>query len=98
MDVCKVVTAGKTCLKKVCTKCIWYVGRKKQNLARNIPGGDYNQSSASDITIVKGSETTGSEGQEWEEVETSCSKCLRHVEFRWKELAHVQDAFGGFMP
>ena len=35
---------------------------------------------------------------EWEECETCCSKCLRHVEFRWRELAQVQESFLGFMP
>eukprot|EP00579_Thalassiosira_antarctica_P024958 CAMPEP_0202014728 /NCGR_PEP_ID=MMETSP0905-20130828/29965_1 /ASSEMBLY_ACC=CAM_ASM_000554 /TAXON_ID=420261 /ORGANISM="Thalassiosira antarctica, Strain CCMP982" /LENGTH=393 /DNA_ID=CAMNT_0048574709 /DNA_START=96 /DNA_END=1274 /DNA_ORIENTATION=+ len=93
MNGCRVVTAGRPCRRNVCTKCIWYVGKEKQRTTVGIPGGDYAQSGEeSEIITVKGAEATaGRDGQEWEEVETACSKCLRHVEFRWKELEQVQD-------
>lgn len=32
------------------------------------------------------------------EKEMCCSKCLRHVEFRWRELSVVIDMFDGFVP
>ena len=101
MDGCNVVIADNTCHRKICKECTWFVGRKKnqQNISMNIPGGDYTQQIASESAIitVKGSSKETKE-IEWEEVETCCSKCLRHVEFRWRELAQMQDSFGGLMP
>ncbi|KAL9186405.1 hypothetical protein ACHAXT_005643 [Thalassiosira profunda] len=95
---CSVETAGKVCRRKLCWGCTWHVGRRKQHFARNIPGGDdYSRGNTSTIVTVKGTEVSDSNAQ-WEEVETCCSKCLRHVEFRWRELAHLQESFGGFVP
>ena len=36
--------------------------------------------------------------QQLKEKEMCCSKCLRHVEFRWRELSVVLDMFDGFVP
>ena len=79
--------------------------------AENVPDGDYYgrqrrastpSSSSSDIVTARGVRSLrgegGREAVEWEEYETCCSKCLRHVEFRWRELAQVQESFLGFMP
>ena len=101
MDGCQVVTAGRNCKRKVCTNCIWYVGRKKQNSDSGslsvIPGGNIVRNESNVLTL-KGMDGLAF-GEEWEnDVETCCSKCLRHVEFRLKELAGVQESFGGFMP
>mmetsp|Transcript_11163 Transcript_11163/g.27440 ORF Transcript_11163/g.27440 Transcript_11163/m.27440 type:complete len:394 (+) Transcript_11163:61-1242(+) len=98
MEGCKVITGGKLCRRSICTKCIWYVGKKKQSSVGNIPGGNDAQNGDADIITIKGDALIHENGLEWEDVETSCSKCLRHVEFRWKELAQVQESFGGFMP
>eukprot|EP00581_Thalassiosira_minuscula_P004235 CAMPEP_0183744528 /NCGR_PEP_ID=MMETSP0737-20130205/65775_1 /TAXON_ID=385413 /ORGANISM="Thalassiosira miniscula, Strain CCMP1093" /LENGTH=417 /DNA_ID=CAMNT_0025980169 /DNA_START=29 /DNA_END=1282 /DNA_ORIENTATION=+ len=92
------IPAGKACRRPVCTKCIWYVGRETQIVVGNIPGGDYACRGDSEIVTVKGAEVDNWKFREWEDLEKSCSKCLRHVEFRMKELAQVQDAFGGLMP
>ena len=102
MKGCNVVTAGNTCRRTMCTQCTWYVGKKKQpSISRNIPGGNYKQdTSEADIVTIKGSELSKEENNklEWEEVETCCSKCLRHVEFRLKELEQMNLGFGGLMP
>jgi len=101
MKGCNVVTAGDTCRRMICAQCTWYVGKKKQqNINRNIPGGNYKQASEADIVTIKGSELITKEGNklEWEEVDTCCSKCLRHVEFRLKELEQMNLGFGGLMP
>ena len=100
MNGCGVVTAGKSCRRKICKQCKWYVGKQKaQSIAMNIPGGDYTHPSET-VTTTKGSDTSkqGENEIEWEEVETCCSKCLRHVEFRVKELQQMQESFGGLMP
>jgi hypothetical protein len=99
---CRVVTAGIACNRKLCSKCVWYVGRKRQQpiTTGNVPGGVYRQSS--DIVTVRGVESPlhsiVERPIEWEDFEKCCSKCLRHVEFRWKELTAMQDSFRGFMP
>ena len=100
MDGCKVVTAGKTCHRVVCNKCIWYVGKKKLDIVQNIPGGDYSRfGNFAEIITVKGSELLKmDEPIDFGEVETCCARCLRHVEFRWKELVQITNSFGGFMP
>lgn len=99
MEGCNVESAGKICKRMVCSKCIWYVGKEKRSTESNIPGGDYSQYGQSDVVTVNGGDAMDSnKAIQWDEVETSCSKCLRHVEFRWNELARVQESFGGFMP
>jgi hypothetical protein len=104
-DGCRVVTAGKVCRRNVCAACVWVVGRKKQHdgsiaMVENVPGGDYGhirrESTSYDVVTTRGVDSYGKE--EWEECETCCSRCLRHVEFRWRELARVQESFRGFMP
>ena len=92
---CCVVTAGKPCNRKLCSNCVWRVGRKRQPITTgDVPGGEFRQSSY--IVTVRGVEVE--RPIEWEDFEKCCSKCLRHVEFRWKELAAMQDSFRGFMP
>jgi len=110
MNGCRVVTAGKVCHRTVCPQCIWYVGRKKLSnqsmLTGNVPGGDYSKIAKSEICTVRGIDLRVSNSSkeqtagnlEWDEYETCCSKCLRHVDFRWRELAQVRDSFHGFMP
>ena len=99
VERCKVVTAGKECGRTVCTECSWLVGKKKRVVTDNIPGGDVNQGRQAEIITAKRG-AAKREPQAWEEVEMCCSKCVRHVEFRLRELAQVQDAFGlwGIMP
>lgn len=105
MDGCGVVTAGKRCRRTVCPQCMWYVGRKKQGsknsnsiLSGNVPGGDYTRLCKTEICTVRGMDLLSSNNTCWDEFETCCSKCLRHVDFRWRELTRVQDSFLGFMP
>ena len=98
MDGCNVVTAGKPCRKNVCNNCIWYVGKEKQSVIQNIPGGIYPTSGSCDILTIKGENTVREKGLKWQEVETCCSKCVRHVEFRLKELEQVRESFGGLIP
>ncbi|KAL7532733.1 hypothetical protein ACHAXR_005580 [Thalassiosira sp. AJA248-18] len=104
VEGCKVVTAGKVCRRDVCKNCMWYIGKEKKqhDIKENIPGGDYSQSiESAEIVTMKGVDVLlgGKKVVQWEDgLETSCSKCLRHVEFRLKELAQVQESFGGFMP
>lgn len=98
---CGVITAGEACSTNICKRCTWYVGKKRQcRRDGNVPGGDYSKIQDEDdgIVTVKGDGTDSKVRMEFEEVETCCSKCLRHVEFRWKELSQVQESFGGFMP
>jgi hypothetical protein len=101
---CRVVTAGRACRRSVCAMCVWRVGRKKQpngmtTMTEHVPGGDYGhlrrESSSYDVVTTRGIE---SHREEWEEYETCCSRCLRHVEFRWRELTRVHESFSGFMP
>ncbi|KAL3815352.1 hypothetical protein ACHAXA_002136 [Cyclostephanos tholiformis] len=106
---CRIVTAGRACRRSVCASCVWHVGRKGQRpnddgttstMTENVPGGDYarlrRESSSYDVVTIRGIDAHI--GGEWEEHETCCSRCLRHVEFRWRELARVQESFRGFMP
>ena len=77
-------------------------------LTGNVPGGDYSKLNRTEIYTVRGidlqlaSKNTSDNGHNnlecWDEFETCCSKCLRHVDFRWRELTQVQDSFHGFMP
>ena len=100
MRGCSVVTAGKACRRNACSNCIWYVGKRKKYVSGNIPGDTRKPEQSADVITVKGADALKTRRNEWEEIETCCSKCLRHVEFRLKELAQVQDTFGlwGIMP
>ena len=74
----------------------------------NVPGGDYSKMNRTEICTVRGmdlllaskntSVSVYNNLECWDEFDTCCSKCLRHVDFRWRELTQVQDSFHGFMP
>eukprot|EP00573_Skeletonema_grethae_P012072 CAMPEP_0201710686 /NCGR_PEP_ID=MMETSP0578-20130828/58756_1 /ASSEMBLY_ACC=CAM_ASM_000663 /TAXON_ID=267565 /ORGANISM="Skeletonema grethea, Strain CCMP 1804" /LENGTH=313 /DNA_ID=CAMNT_0048199717 /DNA_START=471 /DNA_END=1415 /DNA_ORIENTATION=- len=102
-QTCLVVTAGKRCGRQICSNCIWAVGKEggdSGGVSSNIPGGKI--SSNDDLSQVVSIRARDEEGrrriQLLKEKELCCSKCLRHVEFRWRELSAVFDMFGGLVP
>jgi hypothetical protein len=117
IQICNVMTAGKKCGRRICSNCIWFVGKEcsspssRQQQESVIPGGkvitDYNVVSikARGDDDTNNDEKSGSSSSsnrerihQLIEKEMCCSKCLRHVEFRWRELSVVIDMFDGFVP
>mmetsp|Transcript_18687 Transcript_18687/g.38811 ORF Transcript_18687/g.38811 Transcript_18687/m.38811 type:complete len:492 (+) Transcript_18687:59-1534(+) len=106
---CKVVSAGKVCGRMVCGDCTWFVGREKRRkntgnecngdkVSCAIPGGTI-RTDPQNVRVERG--INGLQAlfiTEWEDVEQCCSRCLRHVEFRRKELIAVENSFGGLIP
>ena len=109
-QMCKVVTAGKVCGRQICYNCIWAVGKEGDDdiVSNNIPGGkisNYSSSSSQVVVSIRARDDDANEGgrsrrriDQLKEKEMCCSKCLRHVEFRWRELSVVLDMFDGFVP
>ena len=124
IQICNVMTAGKKCGRRICSNCIWFVGKEctsssssSQQEESVIPGGkvitDYNvvsiKARGDDVNNDEKRSSGGGGGsnssvsnreriQQLIEKEMCCSKCLRHVEFRWRELSVVIDMFDGFVP
>jgi hypothetical protein len=126
IQICNVMTAGKKCGRRVCSNCVWFVGKEctsssssQQEQESVIPGGkvisDYNvvsiKAGGDDVNNDEkrssgsgGSSSSNSSISNRERIhqliekEMCCSKCLRHVEFRWRELSVVIDMFDGFVP
>ena len=101
--ICNVVTAGKMCGRQICSNCIWAVGKEgsaDDTYVNNIPGGKipYNDDSSQVVSIRANDEEGRRRIELLTEKEMCCSKCLRHVEFRWRELSTVFDMFGGLVP
>ncbi|KAL7466376.1 hypothetical protein ACHAXS_006675 [Conticribra weissflogii] len=106
---CKVVTAGRVCGRMVCGECTWFVGteicRKNASNKCNgdrvncaIPGGTI-RVDPQNVRVERGIDSLqASWNIEWENVEQCCSRCVRHVEFRRKELIAVENSFGGLIP
>jgi len=98
---CKVVTAGKRCGRQICSNCIWAVGKEGGDcVSSNIPGGKIStDDDSSQVVSIRARDDEGRRRIELlKEKEMCCSKCLRHVEFRWRELSAVLDMFDGFVP
>jgi hypothetical protein len=119
IQICNVMTAGKKCGRRICSNCIWFVGKEcsspssqQEQQESVIPGGKV----ITDYSVVsikaRGDDDTNNDEKrsgsgsisnrerihQLIEKEMCCSKCLRHVEFRWRELSVVIDMFDGFVP
>lgn len=101
-QMCLVVTAGKRCGRHICSNCIWAVGKEGDDcgdVSHNIPGGKISNDDSSQVVSIRARDEDGRRRiQLLKEKEVCCSKCLRHVEFRWRELSAVLDMFGGLVP
>ncbi|KAL7491686.1 hypothetical protein ACHAWT_001096, partial [Skeletonema menzelii] len=100
-QMCHVVTAGKKCGRQICTNCIWAVGKEGGDsyVCNNIPGGKISNDESSEVVSIRARDEDGRRRIALlKEKEMCCSKCLRHVEFRWRELSAVLDMFGGLIP
>jgi hypothetical protein len=110
-QMCHVITAGKKCGRQLCSNCIWAVGKEgpmdnNDNIddcasGNNniIPGGKIRNDDDLEVVSIRArDDKERTRITRLKEKEMCCSKCLRHVEFRWRELSVVLNMFDGFVP